>query len=86
MNSIPPVCFHDSTNLVYYIILLCYCPTVFYTEMTYWPTYMNSLVLGVHDKCLQLVKIQHYFMISMSFITLQNFLIFTIIFIMYGKV
>ena len=35
MNSIPPVCFHHSTNLVYYIILLCYCPTVFYAEMTY---------------------------------------------------
>ena len=74
MNSIPPVCFHDSTNLVYYIILLCYSPIVFYTEMTYWPTYMNSIVLCVHDECLQLVKIQNYFMISMSFITLQNFL------------
>ena len=55
----------------------------FYTDMTYWPTYMNSLVLCVHDKCMQLVKKQNYVVISLSFITLQNVFIFTIIFIMY---
>ena len=73
MNSIPPVCFHDSTNLVYYIILLCYCLTVFYAEMTYRPTYMNSLVLCVHDKCLHLVNTRNY-VIILYFITLHNFL------------
>ena len=84
MNSIPPVCFHHSTNLVYYIILLCYCPTVFYAEMTYRPTCTNSLVLCVHDNCLYLVKTRNY-VIIMYFITLHNFFIFKIIFLIYRE-